>query len=247
MYLLYTSDLPTTNFTLISTFADDTAIVSKDKDPAIASQQLQDHLNVIQSWLSEWRIKLNETKCVQVTFTLRKETCPPLFINGNIIPQQNDYKYLGIHLDRRLTWSKHIDSKKVQIKLKANSMGWLIGPHSNLRLEYKVLIYKSIIKPIWTYGIQMWGTATPSNVEKLQRSQSKVLRTITGAPWYVRNADIHKDLCITTIQQEIQKAAKFYGLRLQSHPNDLAWNLLLNPYNSRLKKKINPLKLILNE
>jgi hypothetical protein len=42
----------------------------------------------------------------------------------------------------------------------------------------KLLLYKSILKPIWTYGIQLWGTASTSNIEILERFQSKALRII---------------------------------------------------------------------
>jgi hypothetical protein len=43
-----------------------------------------------------------------------------------------------------------------------------------LSLSNKILLYKTILKPIWTYGIQLWGTASTSNVEILERFQSKV-------------------------------------------------------------------------
>jgi hypothetical protein len=36
-------------------------------------------------------------------------------------------------------------------------------------------MYKTILKPIWTYGIQLWGTASTSNIEILERFQSKAL------------------------------------------------------------------------
>ena len=45
LYILYTSDLPTTRDTTMSTFADDTAIF------ATASRNLQEHLNTVQNWL----------------------------------------------------------------------------------------------------------------------------------------------------------------------------------------------------
>jgi hypothetical protein len=45
----------------------------------------------------------------------------------------------------------------------------------------KLLLYKTILKPIWTYGIQLWGTASTSNIEILERLQSKVLRMIVDA------------------------------------------------------------------
>jgi hypothetical protein len=70
-----------------------------------------------------------------------------------------------------------------QLTLKARQLHWLIGKHSHLSLQNKTLIYKAIIKPIWTYGIALWGCARPSNTKILRAFQSKILRTITGAPW----------------------------------------------------------------
>jgi len=43
----------------------------------------------------------------------------------------------------------------------------------------------SILKPIWTYGLQLWGSASNSNIEILERFQSKVLRTKRDARWHV--------------------------------------------------------------
>jgi len=45
---------------------------------------------------SQWN-KIN----TQVTFTIRRETCPPVTLNGQRIPQADDAKYLGLHLDPR--------------------------------------------------------------------------------------------------------------------------------------------------
>jgi len=44
--------------------------------------------------------------------------------------------------------------------------------------ENKLLLYNAILKPIWAYGIQLWGTASNSNIEILQRFQNKILRII---------------------------------------------------------------------
>jgi hypothetical protein len=49
---MYTADLPTST-TTIATFADDTAVLATDSDPAIASQKLQTHLLAIQIWLQK--------------------------------------------------------------------------------------------------------------------------------------------------------------------------------------------------
>jgi hypothetical protein len=65
----------------MATFADDTAILTSDSDPAAASQILQMNLLELQRWLKRWRIKANESKSTHVTFTTRRATCPPVHIN----------------------------------------------------------------------------------------------------------------------------------------------------------------------
>ena len=74
--------------------------------------------------------------------------------------------------------------KKVQIKLKTLELNWLIRSHSKLSLDNKATIYKGIIKPTWTCGIQLYGYTSSSNIELILRSQSEMLRTMTRAPWY---------------------------------------------------------------
>jgi hypothetical protein len=76
----------------------------------------------------------------------------------------------------------------------------LLGLESELSTSNKLLIYKTILKAIWTYGIQLWGTASTSNIEILERSQSKTLRMIVGAPWYVPNTVIRWDLQTSTVK-----------------------------------------------
>jgi hypothetical protein len=74
LYVLYTSDLSTSRETILGTFTDDTAIFATHEDPKIASLNLQEHLHIIEKWLQKWKIKVNESKLPQKTFTPRKAT-----------------------------------------------------------------------------------------------------------------------------------------------------------------------------
>lgn len=236
LYLLYTADLPTSNRTMTATFADDTAIMVSHEDPIAASSILQSNINMVQNWLQKWRIKANETKSNHVTYTLNRKTCPSVTFNSQTVPQTNDVKYLGMHLDRRLTWQKHIKTKRKQLGLKFNKMYWLMGHNSPLSRENKLLLYKAILKPIWTYGIQLWGSASNSNIDILQRFQSKILRIISGVPWFVTNEVIHNNLSIPTLREEIRKSSSSYQRRLANHPNRLARDLLSSNTINRLKR-----------
>jgi len=78
-------------------------------------------------------------------------------------------------------------AKRKQLGLKFQHMYSMLGRKSELWIQDKLLVYKTILKPIWTYGIPLWGTASNSNIEILQRYHNTVLRTIVNAPWYMSN------------------------------------------------------------
>jgi hypothetical protein len=99
-----------------------------------------------------------------------------------------------------------------------------------------LLIYKVILKPIWTYGIQLWGTTSNPNIEILELFQSKVLRLIVDAPWYVSNSIIRNDLQIPTVKEEISRFSSHYNVRISVHPNELIASLTEPPIQRRLRR-----------
>jgi hypothetical protein len=87
LYSIFTADIPETEQTLIATHADDTAILASHPNPITATAHLQHHLNQSEQWLKRWRIQANGTKSTHDTFTLKREDCPVVLLNGKHIPQ----------------------------------------------------------------------------------------------------------------------------------------------------------------
>ena len=110
LYNVFTVDIPQSSNTFLATYADDTAILSSSSNPNLASSGLQDHANKIDEWAKKWKIKINTDKSVQVTFTLKQSPreCPQLIMNNVPIPVRTEIKYLGLTLDKRLTWGPHL-------------------------------------------------------------------------------------------------------------------------------------------
>jgi hypothetical protein len=207
-----------------------------DPNAVAASQKLQTSLDAIHHWLSLWRLRANGSKYTHITYNCR-ETCTAVYINNEPLPQA-DVKYLGLHLDRHLTWHKHIFTKRKHLGTILTKLFWLLGRKSKLDLNNKLLIYKVAIKPIRTYGIQLWGTASTLNIEIMDRFQSKALRLITDAPWYVPNAVIQNDLQIPTIK-EITRFSSKYSAGLNTHSNHLITQLS-NPHTFQRIRKLLP-------
>jgi hypothetical protein len=93
----------------------------------------------------------------------------------------------------------------------------------------------TIFKLIWTYGLQLWGTASTSNIEILERFQSKALNMIVDAQWYVPNTLKQRDLQIPSVKEEIRHYSSHYSALLTAHPNDILLTLLEPPERKRLR------------
>ena len=116
-------------------------------------------------------------------------------------------------------------------------MSWLLGRRSQLSLANKILLYKCILKHVWNYGIQLWGCAKHSHTKILQRFQSKTFRSLANAPWYVSNRQLHTDLGIPFVSDEIHKSSLRYHQRLAGHHNVLVVALSTPPTVTRRLKR----------
>ena len=206
-----------------------TALLASHANPTITSSTLQRGLDSMEKWFHKWGFKINEKKSTNVT------------INNITVPNKDTVRYLGMTLDKRLTWKQHILDKSKQLRDKLKKFYWLIGHRSNLSTQNKITLYKTVIKPVWTYGIQLWGTASNSNIEILQRLQSKTLRSLLNAPWYVTNETIHRDLKIPTVKDEVYKSRSRYNTRINNHHNPLVTQLLNTTDQIRRLKRKYPL------
>ncbi|KAL4096692.1 hypothetical protein QTP88_021597 [Uroleucon formosanum] len=226
LYTLFTADIPTSVNTLIGTYADDTAVLSSSHDINEANLQLRNHLDILSHWFKSWKIKVNDSKSAHVTFALLPGAPPPLTFNSKTIPQTNEVKYLGLLFDKRLTWGPHLKNKRKQLNSRLHILRPLLK--SKISISNRLLLYKSLLLPIWSYGIALWGSAKPANTRTIQAFQAICLRMTVNAPWYVTNVSLHNELKIATVKQT---AAKFYT-RLHStaadHPNCLIAQLHSN-------------------
>ena len=156
-----------------------------------------------------------------------------MYINQTVLPQTETVKYLGLHFDKRLTWKNHVATKRKQLDLKTREIYRFIGKHSSLSLENKFLIYKKVLKPMWTYGIELWECATKSNIAVIQRYQSKILRSITNAQWYVSKQTLQSDLQIPYVHTVLRERTATHRTAMELHPNPQP--LIHPPNNRRLK------------
>jgi len=142
-------------------------------------------------WYSRWRIKINKNKSIYLTFTLRQRQPPSVSLNSELISHSDTVKYWSLLFDKRLTWAKHIHITRLSLNWRLALLRHIFDKSSKLNLKSKISIYNLLLKPIWTHGVQLWSIAKKSNIKKIQIFQSKILRLITNAPYYVSNGSLH--------------------------------------------------------
>lgn len=163
---------------------------------------------------------LFKSEAILFGFKQKNRNIDPPSFEGVKIDWKNEVKYLGVILDRKLKFHKHIDSVKNKASGAINRLYPILKTHSHLSYKNGVLIYKMLIRPILTYAPAIWGGASKSQLEKLQRVQNRVLRLITNAPRYTRTDRLHKDLNVESIREFTRKLSiDFYSKCAKSNYN----------------------------
>ena len=135
---------------------------------------------------------------------------PTNSLHGKLVQQTKVVKCLGLLLE---TFTQE-NTTNPSRKLKSN-------------IEYKLLIYKVIINPIWTYGIPQreW---LPKAISQRWKLCNLFFRTIVNAPWYIKNEDLRKDLQIFCMWEEIQRFSDRCKGRTANHQNPPADTLYVD-------------------
>ncbi|GBL81269.1 putative RNA-directed DNA polymerase from transposon X-element [Araneus ventricosus] len=134
LFNIYVSDISSPrNFqTRLCLFADGTAVMSTGESNDMMPE-LNNYLEQLGKWLIRWKIKVNADKCQAVYFTRRRKVPDPPKLYRRAINWSKETKYLGVTLDSRLTYERHVNN--INKKFRAAKMYPLIGRNSKLSLR----------------------------------------------------------------------------------------------------------------
>ena len=113
----------------------------------------------------------------------RKNEIPTqqLSVFNSNIKWETNVKYLGMHLDKRLTYQSHIEYIIEKVHKVTRILYPMINRKSSLKINNKLLLYKVVIRPIATYAVPVLrNIALISHIKKLQIMQNKILKIDTG-------------------------------------------------------------------
>ena len=121
---------------------------------------------------TSWKSKINESESTYLTFTLRNDPSPPVYLKYVEIPPTATVIYLGLHLDNKLNWVDHIIKKRKQIDLRRKELYWLLGRKSQLSVDNKLLLYKCIMH-LYGHRALNYGAVLVSPISQSYRNVSR--------------------------------------------------------------------------
>ncbi|UYV70419.1 hypothetical protein LAZ67_7002943 [Cordylochernes scorpioides] len=195
----------------------------------------------LHNYFENWSLRLNPAKSVHCCFHLnnhRAERKLKLFINNSQITHSEHPKYLGIHLDRTLTFKTHLTKLKGKLSSRNNILHKLAGSSwgsdaNTLRTSALALIFSTA-----EYCAPVWEGSCHTKLIDTQLNST--LRIITGVCQPTRIDWLPVLAHISPPELRRKEATKKMYQKLLDSP-DLEINpILQSPPKHRLKSR-NPI------
>jgi ribonuclease HI len=203
-------------------YADDLVIMVRGKVETVICDRMEAALRLVSSWCKAEGLNVNPSKAVIVPFTRKyKVSLRDISLNGSTIPFQDSFKYLGVTLDKRLNWNKHISGVTRRAIRAFWACSGLFGKSWGLSPKMIFWLYTSIIRPIVAYAAVVWWTkvSEKSTQLKLQKVQRLVCLGMTGAMRTCPTAPIEAIVGIAPLFIFIKKTAASSAIKMHRQKN----------------------------
>ena len=176
-FIIFINDLPNVfknvNNINLNLYADDTSLTVYANSDVELTKLLQIYMDKLKYWFDINNLKLNIQKTKILPYFNTKLT-NDITIDNIKIDIVDNYKFLGLYLDTKLSFNIHIDN----LNMKLSKIIYLIKRLSYLNIKNLILLYNSLFLSNLTYGIEIWGNIYNSNLNILNLSQKKIIRII---------------------------------------------------------------------
>ena len=158
-------------------------------------------------------------------------------------------KFLGVYMDNKLSWKKHIEYTAGKV---SRGIGIVLRARRLLNSAALKTLYYSFVYPFFSYCNHVWGSACPTNLEKLVLLQKRVIRIIAGAKYLDHTDPLFKKLGLLKLT-EINTYAfckfmyKWYHSKLPTaFTNSFMYVHDVHYHNTRQSRELYPTKINTN-
>ena len=231
LFVIFINDLPEcVSASTVRLFADDSVIYRKISC-ADDSSSLQKDIDALQEWESSWLMSFNASKCQVLQVTNKRKPIPASYkIHGHTLEVVDSAKYLGVHLDSRLSFNTHVDTITKRAK---STKAFLSRNISHCSQKVKEAAYTTFIRPTVEYASSAWDTHTQRNTKKLEQIQRSSARFVTKD--YDRTSSVSamlQALNWTSLQDRRMFSRLHMLYKIRFGLVDIPWEQHLTPLSS---------------
>ncbi len=142
---------------------------------ATSDQDLQHALGRFAAECEAVEMRISASKSEAMVLSRKKVACP-LQVGGVLLPQVEEFKYLGVLFTSEGRMEREIDRR---IGAAMRSMYRSVVVKKELSRKAKLSIYRSIYVPTLTYGHELW-VMTERTRSRIQAAEMSFLRRVAG-------------------------------------------------------------------
>ena len=133
-------------------YADDIVLITEKK------QELQKLLDIVSEYCYKWRCRINNKKSQVVIYTNKRTEPKKLswILNKKPIEQVNLYKYLGIEIERKRSWSIYKNKILKKAKRAAGFLKWIARANPFLKTKTLQKIWYGLGRSRLEYGAELF-------------------------------------------------------------------------------------------
>ena len=182
LFLVYINDLTDNISCDMRLFADDSSLFTCVKGVNLTHDKLVKDLQAVTSWAYQWKMVFNpdmSKQAIEVIFSCKKHKPDHLELNFNRIPIAREpfTKHLGVYLDSRLNFSKHIKEQVLKAMKGVSLLKFLSKYVDRNVLD---LSYKMYVRPLLDYGDVILHNQRMDLMELVERVQYKAALFVSG-------------------------------------------------------------------
>ena len=183
LFIIYINDLPCiSNLARFILYADDANIIVTGDTVEEVNMKIAQITRLLIAWVDSNGLSLNLKKTHYMVFTRHRIDSEKIDVNiaGTKIKRVTEARFLGVILDEKLTWSKHIAAIKTKM---TRYTGIMYKLKSHLPIEIRVQLFHSFVQSYLNYCSLVWGFAAKVHIDSLFSKQKQGIRMVM--PGYV--------------------------------------------------------------
>ena len=190
LFSIYINDLQNAcKLSIPFLFADDGALFFKDICRK-SYMNMQIELLIIKKWLEVNKLSLNIEKTEYMVFDQNLES-ELILVDDILIYECKVTKYLGLMIDHKLSFAKHVEHIEKKVSKRINAM---YKSKNLLPLKYRKMFANSLVLPVFDYLDVIYGRAGNVRLSHLDILYKKVAKIALDVPTTETSLNVYRDM-----------------------------------------------------